>query len=142
MTLMLTFNLQRAMVITYKCAKHQGQRSVRSKVRMETYGWTHRCVDGHTQPIAYPSPLIQLVINIHICILLKVLALEALMVTKHTRTHARTHARTHTHTQPFNGLLSRTTRVGRYQKKHSMVTNSDIIKPTCLLKYLISKHVH
>ena len=25
----------------------------------------------------------------------------------------------HTHTQPFNGLLSRTTRVGRYQKKHS-----------------------
>ena len=26
---------------------------------------------------------------------------------------------THTHTQPFNGLLSATTRVGRYQKKHS-----------------------
>ena len=26
---------------------------------------------------------------------------------------------THTHTQPFNGLLSGTTRVGRYQKKHS-----------------------
>ena len=25
---------------------------------------------------------------------------------------------THTHTQPFNGLLSRTTLVGRYQKKH------------------------
>ena len=25
----------------------------------------------------------------------------------------------HTHTQPFNGLWSRTTRVGRYQKKHS-----------------------
>jgi len=25
----------------------------------------------------------------------------------------------HTHTQPFNGLLSGTTRVGRYQKKHS-----------------------
>ena len=24
-----------------------------------------------------------------------------------------------THTQPFNGLLSGTTRVGRYQKKHS-----------------------
>jgi len=24
-----------------------------------------------------------------------------------------------THTQPFNGLLSCTTRVGRYQKKHS-----------------------
>ena len=26
---------------------------------------------------------------------------------------------THTHTQPFNGFLSGTTRVGRYQKKHS-----------------------
>ena len=26
---------------------------------------------------------------------------------------------THTHTQPFNGLLSGTTRVGRYQKKQS-----------------------
>jgi len=26
---------------------------------------------------------------------------------------------THTHTQPFNGILSGTTRVGRYQKKHS-----------------------
>ena len=26
---------------------------------------------------------------------------------------------THTHTQPFNGLLSGTTRVGRYLKKHS-----------------------
>ena len=25
----------------------------------------------------------------------------------------------HTHTQPFNGLLSGTTRVGRYRKKHS-----------------------
>ena len=25
----------------------------------------------------------------------------------------------HTHTQPFNGLLSGTTRVSRYQKKHS-----------------------
>ena len=25
----------------------------------------------------------------------------------------------HTHTQPFNGLLSGTTRVGRYQKKHT-----------------------
>ena len=30
-----------------------------------------------------------------------------------------THTHTHTHTQPFNGLLSGTTRVGRYQKKHS-----------------------
>jgi len=26
---------------------------------------------------------------------------------------------THTHTQPFNGLLSGSTRVGQYQKKHS-----------------------
>ena len=32
----------------------------------------------------------------------------------HTHTHARTHARTHTHT--FNGPLSRTTPVSRYQK--------------------------
>jgi len=31
----------------------------------------------------------------------------------------KTHTHTHTHTQPFNGLLSGTTRVGRYQKKHS-----------------------
>ena len=29
------------------------------------------------------------------------------------------HTHTHTHTQPFNGLLSGTTRVGRYQKKYS-----------------------
>ena len=28
-------------------------------------------------------------------------------------------SRNHTHTQPFNSLLSGTTRVGRYQKKHS-----------------------
>ena len=32
-------------------------------------------------------------------------------------THTHTHA--HTHTQPFNGLLSGTARVARYQKKHS-----------------------
>ena len=30
-----------------------------------------------------------------------------------------THTHTHTHTQPFNSLWSGTTRVGRYQKKHS-----------------------
>ena len=30
-----------------------------------------------------------------------------------------THTHTMTHTQPFNGLWSGTTRVGRYQKKHS-----------------------
>ena len=29
--------------------------------------------------------------------------------------HKNTHARTHTHTHPFNGPLSRTTRVSRYQ---------------------------
>ena len=34
-----------------------------------------------------------------------------------TSTRSTTH--THTHTQPFNGLWSGTTRVGRYQKKHS-----------------------
>jgi len=32
----------------------------------------------------------------------------------HTHTHAHTH--TCTHTQPFNGLFSRTSWVGRYQK--------------------------
>ena len=31
---------------------------------------------------------------------------------------------THTHTQLFNGLLSGTTRVGRYQKKHSPTASS------------------
>ena len=30
--------------------------------------------------------------------------------------HARTDARMHTHTHPFNGPLSRTTRMSRYQK--------------------------
>ena len=30
---------------------------------------------------------------------------------------AQPHTHTHTHTRPFNGLLSGTTRVGRYQKK-------------------------
>ena len=34
-----------------------------------------------------------------------------------TGTDGRKHE--HTHTQPFNSLLSGTTRVGRYQKKHS-----------------------
>ena len=34
-------------------------------------------------------------------------------------TLCKTHHEQHTHTQPFNGLLSGTTRVGRYQKKHS-----------------------
>jgi len=34
-------------------------------------------------------------------------------------THTQHHTTPHTHTQPFNGFLSGTTRVGRYQKKHS-----------------------
>ena len=34
-------------------------------------------------------------------------------ITFYTRARTRTHARTHTH--PFNGLLSGTTRVSRYQ---------------------------
>ena len=34
----------------------------------------------------------------------------------HARTHARTHAHTHTHTRAFNGPLSGTTQVSRYQK--------------------------
>jgi len=38
---------------------------------------------------------------------------------KHVATHTHAHARTRT--QPFNGLLSRTTRVGQYQKKHSPI---------------------
>ena len=40
-------------------------------------------------------------------------------------THARTHARTHTHTHTFNGPLSGTTRVSRYQKGK---TNLDFTK--------------
>ena len=34
---------------------------------------------------------------------------------------------THTHTQPFNGLWSGTTRVGRYQKKHSPIHTPPIL---------------
>jgi len=51
---------------------------------------------------------------------------SSLAAASHTHTHARTHARmnartharthTHTHTHPFNGPLSRTTWVSRYQK--------------------------
>jgi len=36
-----------------------------------------------------------------------------------THSAVNTHTHTHTHTQPFNGSWFRTTRVGRYQKKHS-----------------------
>jgi len=35
---------------------------------------------------------------------------------KRIHTHTHTHARTHTHTHQFNGHLSGTTQVGRYQK--------------------------
>ena len=35
---------------------------------------------------------------------------------KATRSFCYTHARTHTHTYPFNGFMSGTTRVSRYQK--------------------------
>jgi len=38
---------------------------------------------------------------------------------KHTLLLHTTKTHTHTHTQPFNGLLSVTTQVGRYQKEHS-----------------------
>ena len=40
---------------------------------------------------------------------------------RHTQTHrhTQTQTQTHTHTQLFNGLWSRTTQVGQYQKKHS-----------------------
>jgi len=36
--------------------------------------------------------------------------------TVYTHMHAHTHTHTHTHTPPFNGPLSRTTRVSQYQK--------------------------
>ena len=42
-------------------------------------------------------------------------------------THARTHAHTHTHTHTFNGPLSGTTRVSRYQKGK---TNLDFTEAT------------
>ena len=40
-------------------------------------------------------------------------------MTTHAHTHARTHAHTHTHTHNRLTAFVRTTRVGRYQKKHS-----------------------
>ena len=54
-----------------------------------------------------------------------------------THTHAHAHTHTHTHTQPFNGLWSRTTRVGRYQKKHSPThTHPDHRTSFIILLYL------
>jgi len=45
---------------------------------------------------------------------------------------------THTHTQPFNCLCSETTRVGRYQKKHSPThTHPDHRTP-----FIIFLHLH
>ena len=38
---------------------------------------------------------------------------------QHVSVKSARRSHTHTHTQPFNGLWSGTTRVGRYQKKHS-----------------------
>ena len=59
--------------------------------------------------------------NVFCCIVWNLATAVELVMTCFVCIHdsAHTHARTHTHTQPFNGLLSRTTRVGRYQKKHS-----------------------
>ena len=42
---------------------------------------------------------------------------------------------THTHTKPFNGPLSRTGRVGRYQKKHSP-THTHPDHQTCFINIL------
>ena len=49
------------------------------------------------------------------------------LILSHTHACTRAHTHTHTHTQPCNGLLSGTTRVGRYQKKHSPTWSSDIL---------------
>ena len=43
----------------------------------------------------------------------------------YSATHTHAHARTHTHTHSFNGPLSRTTQVSRYQKGK---TNLDLLK--------------
>jgi len=55
--------------------------------------------------------------------------LRSRLPTSHTHTHARARARararTHTHTHPFNGPLSGTTRVGRYQNGK---INLDLLK--------------
>ena len=49
--------------------------------------------------------------------------------------HKRCSLITHTHTQLFNGLLSGTTRVGRYQKKHSP-THTHPDHQTSFINYL------
>ena len=48
---------------------------------------------------------------------------------------------THTHTQPFNGFWSGTTRVGRYQKKHSPThTHPDHLPPFTTINGILSVH--
>ena len=46
---------------------------------------------------------------------------------------------THTHTKPFNGPLSRTTRVGQYQKKHSC-THTHPDHQTSFITYYDPQH--
>jgi len=59
-----------------------------------------------------------------------------------------TRLHTHTHTQPFNGLLSGTTQVSRYQKKHSpthtilMIGHCVIHTITVKYKYKLDKEKH
>ena len=57
-----------------------------------------------------------LTLTVILTLALKLILTPSLLLTL-TLTLTLTH--THTHTQPFNGLWSGTTRVGRYQKKHS-----------------------
>ena len=59
----LTFNLMRAMVMTYSRAIVQGQRSVGSEDRVETNGRTDGQTDGRTEAIALPPSLMRSVIN-------------------------------------------------------------------------------
>jgi len=53
---------------------------------------------------------------------------------EHITTNA-THTHTHTQTQPFNGLWSGTTRVGRYQEKHSP-THTHPVQLTSFINFL------
>jgi len=47
-----------------------------------------------------------------------------------------------THTQPFNGLLSGTTRVGRYQKKHSPTHTNAHTKAACFTAIPMLCHLY
>ena len=65
------------------------------------------------QPLeSNPSP------DNRVCKLFNAISVTCPLLTASMRKRHR-HTHTHTHTQPFNGLWSRTTRLGRYQKKHS-----------------------